>query len=730
MSAMRMLRHKAGSVHPITASYCQMAVLRRNRCPTPFPPAQRALAVSRSTVIGAYPDLRERELLKRAQLVTAIEDALRSHAIDDLTARLAATIGMLAFEIGYDRWAAAANEETFSDHVTKEAPFSHSLDQHTIAAGAPLLIDDARTHPLGRDNPAVRALDVVAYAGLPLVTASGDVLGSVCVIDHAPRVWTAEEVAVLSDLASSVLSEIELHTRLTTRVHAALEVERDQLREILAQAPTLIALLVGPEHVFEFVNPPYQHSTGRTEAALLGKTVQAVFPELQEQGFIGLLDDVYRTGVPSHATETLVRFDRRGDGGLEDGYISFTYQPLRDAAGIVQGILVNGVAVTDQVQARRRLQELAAAAETERARLQQVMDVLPEGIVITDGGGRVLRANRVAAHLLGPGVIGRAMMRVEEEAAAREHLRRLDGTPFPDGELPLERSLRRGEEVRGVQLLLPGPGDQDDLPALLNSAPLRDAAEAIDGAVVVFQDITTIKNFEQARDALLATVAHDLKNPLTAIQGLADLTQQQAQRRGTPSDERIVTRQESIVTAATQMTALLNELLDAMQLEMGQPLTLTPHPTDLVALVHRVVDHQQEIADHPLQVEAAPPMLVLTLDEDRIERVVGNLVTNAVKYSPPGAPVRVTIARARDDDGTWALLTIVDRGRGIPAADLPHIFERFYRASNVGQMQGSGIGLASVREIVVQHGGTVRVESTDGVGTRVTVTLPMTQEQE
>lgn len=84
-----------------------------------FPPEHRALAVIRSTVIGAYPELRERELLKRAQLVTAIEDALRSHDIDDLTARLAATIGMLAFEIGYDRWAATANEETFSDHVTK-----------------------------------------------------------------------------------------------------------------------------------------------------------------------------------------------------------------------------------------------------------------------------------------------------------------------------------------------------------------------------------------------------------------------------------------------------------------------------------------------------------------------------------------------------------------------------------------------------------------------------------
>ena len=613
----------------------------------------------------------------------------------------------------------------------KETSLFFSFCRHTIAAQTPLVINDTRLHSLVQDNPSVAALGVVAYAGIPLLTKAGDAVGSLCVIDHTPRVWTPQEVAILSDLAASVMTEIELRVsdaarlRLlndVARVRAATEVEHDRLSEIFTQAPTLIALLVGAQHRFEFANSRYQRSVGRTQDALIGQSLATVLPAFAEQGVVALLDEVYRTGVPYHAVESLVRGNRRGEEVRDDAYVTFIYQPLYDARGTVQGILINGVDVTDQVQARRRVQELAAVAERARLALQQVVNVLPEGIIITDKEGRIVQANNMAGDLLGSDVVGRLMVRVERDAATRETLQQLDGTPYPPGRLPLERSLQEGAEVRGVQLLLCGQAAV--IPVLLNSIPLYDNAGVMSGAVVVFQDITTIKNFEKARDALLATVAHDLKNPLTAIQGLAELTQTQAQRGSTPSSERIATRQAGILTAAAQMTALLNELLDAMQLQMGQPLKLERRPTDLVALVHRVIDHQQEIADHPLRVEAATPTLVCLVDAERIERVVGNLVANAVKYSPLGAEVSVALHADGEGDDARAVVVVRDHGRGIPAADVPHIFDRFYRGDNVGQMQGSGIGLASVREVVVQHSGTVHVESTETVGTTMTVTLP------
>jgi len=500
--------------------------------------------------------------------------------------------------------------------------------------------------------------------------------------------------------------------------------ELARLRALVAHAPTLFAVMEGPDHVFRLANPAYLRVIGRREEDIAGRPFRAVFPEVAGQGLVALLDRVYADGEPYVGTEQPVWFER-DDEGRRDAFVTFVVQPLYDNVGAVEGLLVNGVDVTAEVQARRRLDDLAVAREAAHARLQQVVDVLPEGIVVVDAGGRVIIANHMAADLMGPDIVGRSMARVEREAAALSDIRRLDGTPYPAEDLPLERSVGRGEEVRGVQLLLRHAADGHDIPALLNSAPLRDDAGAITGAVLVFQDITTIKNFERARDGLLATVTHDLKNPLTAIQGIAELTGEQAARKGTPSNERIAARQGAIVTAATQMTALLNELLDAMQLQMGQPLALRPHPADLVGLVRRVIDHQREIAERPIRVEADGSAVVCDVDAERIERVIGNLVSNAIKYSPKGEGVVVRLTRDQETDGAWAVLTVADRGVGIPAEDLPHVFDRFYRAENTGDVQGAGIGLASVREVVEQHGGTATIASREGVGMTVTVRLPV-----
>jgi len=106
-----------------------------------------------------------------------------------------------------------------------------------------------------------------------------------------------------------------------------------------------------------------------------------------------------------------------------------------------------------------------------------------------------------------------------------------------------------------------------------------------------------------------------------------------------------------------------------------------------------------------------------------VERVLGNLVSNALAYSPRGGAVTVTVDRERDE---WAILQVSDHGLGIPATDLPHIFERFHRGGNVaGRIAGSGIGLAAVRQIVEQHGGTITVESREGKGSTFTVRLPL-----
>ena len=156
-------------------------------------------------------------------------------------------------------------------------------------------------------------------------------------------------------------------------------------------------------------------------------------------------------------------------------------------------------------------------------------------------------------------------------------------------------------------------------------------------------------------------------------------------------------------------------------------LQLTLVSTDLVALAHRVVAAHASSSDtHRIRVGADDPELLGTWDAGRLERVLDNLISNGLKYSPDGGEVTVSLLREHADEGMWAVICVRDRGLGIPAADLPHVFERFHRASNVSeQIGGTGLGLAGARQIVEQHGGSISLESEEGRGTTVTVRLPM-----
>jgi excisionase family DNA binding protein len=230
----------------------------------------------------------------------------------------------------------------------------------------------------------------------------------------------------------------------------------------------------------------------------------------------------------------------------------------------------------------------------------------------------------------------------------------------------------------------------------------------------------------RTRDEFLSAAAHDLKTPLTAVKGLAQLLRRQVARTDLPGSERLMQGLERIDASATKMGQQLDELLDLTRLQLGQQLELRRNSTDLVALARRAAADQQQITDqHTILVESAHQALIGAWDGVRLERVLENLLSNAIKYSPEGG--RITVAIADEEvGGPWAVLTVRDQGLGIPAADLPRVFERFQRARNVeGRIGGTGVGLASARQIVEQHGGTIAVESAEGMGSTFTVRLPL-----
>lgn len=246
------------------------------------------------------------------------------------------------------------------------------------------------------------------------------------------------------------------------------------------------------------------------------------------------------------------------------------------------------------------------------------------------------------------------------------------------------------------------------------------AALMIDNARLYWQAQEAI----QARDAFFAAASHDLRNPLAAIKMIAQTMVYQT-RKGTPVRLEQWEREASLIDqAVNRADALVEQLLDVARLQAGRTLELHKRPTDLVALARQMADEQQRLtARHQITVLAAPERQIGVWDSRRLERVVANLLGNAVKYSPAGGSV--TLSVAMDGDG-WAILQVQDRGLGIPARDMHHVFERFHRGANViGLIGGTGVGLASSMQIVEQHGGTIVVESEEGHGTRFTVRLPL-----
>ncbi len=227
----------------------------------------------------------------------------------------------------------------------------------------------------------------------------------------------------------------------------------------------------------------------------------------------------------------------------------------------------------------------------------------------------------------------------------------------------------------------------------------------------------------EAREQILHVVSHDLKNPLTAIRGFLHLVRRRLDRLPAEEARPLLDPLNRIDEASARMAEMIQDLVNAAVLDQAVALDL--RPTDLTDLVQRVVaQHQATTPGHPIQVRTDGPV-VSQVDEGRLARVLDNLISNAVKYTPQGGQIEVRVGQEAGEDGAWAVIRVRDEGIGIPAADLPHIFEPFHRASNAQAIEGTGLGLASANQIVARHDGQMTVASQEGRGSTFTIRLPL-----
>jgi PAS domain S-box-containing protein len=476
--------------------------------------------------------------------------------------------------------------------------------------------------------------------------------------------------------------------------------EQQRLQDLFAQAPGFVAVVRGPDHVFEVVNPAYHQLVGGRE--LLGKPARLAMPELVEQGFIAPLDEVYRTGRPYVARRARVLVEQ--GPGLEprEEYFDFVYQPLLDRSGAVDGIFAYGQEVTEQERARQALLafsnsipaiawEASPGGRLERFNLQWAAYTgQPEAQALGFGWAAALHPEdgaRMWEIWKGARVRG-------EEWSAEHRLRRHDGA----WRWFLTRAVPQANPDGRVLRWFGTTTDIDDA---------RSAAQALQAA-------------DRQKDEFLATLAHELRNPLAPIRTAVHLLSLPAASE--PARARavaIVGRQVS------HMARLLDDLIDVSRITRRR-LVLKPEWVRL----HTIVDSAMEAAlpaaeakRHALAARMDEPQHWVHGDPVRLAQVLSNLLNNAVKYTDPGG--RITLD-ARVEDG-WLCLAVTDTGIGLGAQALDSVFAMFAQEQSALERSegGLGIGLALAKGLVELHGGTIEAHSAGpGTGSRFEVRLP------
>jgi signal transduction histidine kinase len=237
------------------------------------------------------------------------------------------------------------------------------------------------------------------------------------------------------------------------------------------------------------------------------------------------------------------------------------------------------------------------------------------------------------------------------------------------------------------------------------------------GAVITFRDMSHVRRLQRKREEYLALITHDLRAPLTTILGRAQLLVRWLTQHGLAREAASAT---IVVESSIRMNEMIEDVLDRNRtdatMEAQHRLRI-----DLVTVVRQMLDQTIAPDDHARVTLETIPTLPVVVDVEQIERVIVNVLTNALKFSSRDTPIVVQVYQQDTD----AIIAVTDQGIGIAAEDIPHLFEKHYRAQTAAQIAGNGLGLYSSQLIAEAHGGRLDAESTLGVGSTFTITLPL-----
>lgn len=502
--------------------------------------------------------------------------------------------------------------------------------------------------------------------------------------------------------------------------------ERARLVEMFRQAPGFMAMLSGPEHVFELVNAAYIELIGGRDPT--GKSVRKALPEITGQGFIDLLDRVYSTGEPFVGRSVAVDL-QHGQGVIEQRLVDFVYQPVRDESGMVSGIFVEGQDVTDRVRAELALREQERRATAEKVRqeadaqyrayFENTAEALFVVNVEEDGTFTVEDLNPAHEASIGLPLSDVRGKRVDEilPTPLREKVQRHYRTVLETGEV---YQYRESFELRGT------PTYWDTV-----LVPVRDSNDRIYRIIGSSRDLTgQLAAEDQLRQAqkmdalgqLTGGIAHDFNNLLTPIVGALDIVKQKA------DDDRTRRLIDGALSSAERARVMIKRLLG-----FARKQRLEGRDISLRRLLLGTVDLLKRSLGPNIQLHLDLPVedLHVHVDPNQLELALLNLAVNARDAMPEGGTLRIAGSkenielphRAVLEAGDYALIEMEDSGSGMDEQTLRMAVEPFYSTKESGK--GTGLGLSMVHGLAAQSKGGLNITSRVGKGTLVELWLPL-----
>ncbi len=419
------------------------------------------------------------------------------------------------------------------------------------------------------------------------------------------------------------------------------------------------------------------------------------------------LSDVFARGSSFQRFECVLQHADSGKRRL-----GFNASPIYNACDQIGGALIEFADITDRKQNEREQERLLAE-------LEATIHSITDAVIIYQPSGSIVRMNPAAERLLGYGD-------AERKAPLEQRLAHLkvstpQGRPFP-----LRRVMARalgGETLQGEIVVLHRQDAEIWLSA--SAAPIRGADGALLGVVGTATDITPLRMLQEEQAVSLHAISHDLRSPLTVISGHAKLLQDSLQHAGIKNKE---IHLDAILQGVRQMNHMLEGLAETARLEGGGA-SYRHQRIEVSEFVHNLLSRLEPVLQNGhFAVDVPPELPTVWADPSGLERILLNLINNALRYSPLDRPVQ--IAARQSQEAQMVEITVRDQGPGLMSEDADHLFERFYRGSQKSgkeDHQGLGLGLYICHRLVEMQRGRIRVESTPGKGCAFFFTLPVAE---